>query len=230
MSDLQQQTTRPGRAVEGYLTSYRLQEIVAWHILPRLTLHDLARLACTCKVLRGTVNQQDQAWQAAATAQLPTPLHSQLLESNRGWVQRVMHRRSRALTQFRARGQVLDRTVFRLGMEDAARARPQLAFSYDGRLLAYCTSAHLGVLNVDSEEQVWDWLLKDLLAEVGLDLSPVPAFNIAWAFEPDYLTIFLHGQAQTAGSECHFLSLNATSGEASYGSGFQLDLSHGPTP
>ena len=60
------------------LLTTELQTILQHHVLPRLSAHDLGRLACTCASLRSTVaGVDDRLWRRLLTAAL-FPTHPAL--------------------------------------------------------------------------------------------------------------------------------------------------------
>lgn len=135
-----------GSKQQGCVISDSLQTVLGWHVLPQVSVHDLARLACSCRTLRDTAYQSDQAWRSAAIAHLPAAMRFQLQTSDRVGVQHVLQRRATA-TRNLMKGKSMSTAVFQLTPEQVCPMDTQLAFSADGNLLAYLVSQQIAVFD-----------------------------------------------------------------------------------
>ncbi|KAK9795909.1 hypothetical protein WJX73_008129 [Symbiochloris irregularis] len=128
MADTQAQG---GKASQHLLESADLQEILAYHSLPLLSLRDLATVACTCTALRDLAYRRDELWRSCAAechSLLPPLLMSRLPGMQRVEVQDLLQRRHQV---------------------------QHLLFSPDSRRLAIVTAQQLTMFSVPSGQQLW---------------------------------------------------------------------------
>lgn len=202
-------------------------------MLPRLSLHDLARLACTSSILRDTVNQQEAAWRYAATACLPPGLCFQIGAQGRAGVQKLMQRRSTASRNI-CSGRALKGPTIELSFADAGWTTPQLVFSDDSKLLACKFAGHVAVYVADSGHMMWRRSFKDVVSQLGLPFNiKLSTLEIGWPAGSGSLIAYYQTASETpqdaaAAFHANLLRIDVKSGAASLGPAICLDLSEAP--
>lgn len=137
------------------LQSSELLHVLEQHMLPYLSLWDLAKMACTNTSLRRLAYQSPSAWHTAATECLP-PRYPQLAPAIRvAGVQAVMQHRATAISNAlspQSESQQQDLPLVR-GIDDQPVS--WVGFSHDGTRMAILSTQHLSMVECETGNSVW---------------------------------------------------------------------------
>lgn len=192
------------------IISDALQGVLAWEMLPLLSLHDLAQLACTSTVMRDTSYKQNQAWRNSACAQYPE-LGLQLQQLDRAGVQLNMQRRLTAVNNIKS-CQTTGLVRVKLGADQHGVS---LLDFVDGTLLAGLTRNNLSVYAAESGKLVWKQPCRSLHRR-ALKKFKEPMI-LAWLPDSSQLKAWLSGMDAKGSMHSQLLHINAQSGAAFLG-------------
>ena len=137
------------------IISSELRQALIRHLLPKVDLHALASLACTCLSLRDLVYQQAEIWHAAAAAALP-PQHSFPSMASRAAIQAVMQRRADVKHNI-STGHVGTQVELRHygGPQFAGMVVHKMLFSPSGDRLAVTEENDIVIFSMQDGKELW---------------------------------------------------------------------------
>ena len=169
---------------EQLINSAALQHVLAWEVLPRLSLHNLAALACSCTSLRAVAYQHDELWTAVLLQS--SCQHSTLRcpRKDRAGVQALMQRRAVARQSISSgRTNTLQIAVLQEQVQE-------LLYSPFSNQLAVITSTHAAVYSTADGKEAWRRTKYSIERAFRDSTQTDDCFLSHWQFGPDALFAF----------------------------------------
>lgn len=194
------------QARKDALETTGLQEVLAWHMLPLLSLRDLARCACTCKALRDISYLRNEVWASAAAEKL-SPQHPLLASKDRSAVQDFLQRRLQARRTISS-GPALSSVEL-----SSTGHVSKMQFSVCGRLFAVMVaSVSISVFAVQDCSRLWQRSVFSILEQGSNLQANLTHWGLTqWHLDLTCLSICW---VDTRGLNVHFRQLEACTGNS----------------
>lgn len=210
------------QARKDVLESSGLQEALAWHMLPLLSIRELASVACTNRAFRDVAYLRDEVWVSAA-ADFLSPKYPSLASKDRPTIQEVLQRRLQARKNI-ATGQHYASVEIASGV-----FVEKMQFSTCGALFAletthtqlYRVSLYtLSVFSVHDCSQLWQRSLASVMAQDSDQQAESTLSTLTqWHFDHACLSICW---VEPNGVQFHFRKLDARTGHSVASSALSL--------